>query len=96
MATWWSGHWYDWSPSQVNFLVFTSVWTLLALAYLVIAPWKFPTAAHKYAVLAVEALTMLFWFAGFIALAVFLTDRPCYGTVCNDAKALTVFAAFEW
>ncbi|KAK4580465.1 hypothetical protein LTR86_000668 [Recurvomyces mirabilis] len=39
---------------------------------------------------------MLFWFAGFIALAVFLSDRVCFGHVCAAAKAACVFAAFEW
>lgn len=49
-----------------------------------------------YAILAVDAVTMIFWFAGFIALAVFLGDRVCYGNVCNCAKTAAVFAAFEW
>ncbi|KAI9871293.1 MAG: hypothetical protein M1830_008989 [Pleopsidium flavum] len=71
-------HWYRddtvyASPSQVNFLIFTSLWTLLALAYLTLTPWLAPRASHKFAILAVEALTMLFWFAGFIALAVFVS-----------------------
>jgi len=82
----------------VNFLIFTSVWTLLAVAYLAITPGRFPTAAHKYGILAAEVLTMLFWFAGFIALAVLLTDIGC-GTrrgVCAAATAGDVFAAFEW
>ncbi|OCK77961.1 hypothetical protein K432DRAFT_303022 [Lepidopterella palustris CBS 459.81] len=96
VANWWSGHWHDLSPSEVNFLIFSSVWTLLALAYLIIAPARFPNAAHKYGILAAEAITMIFWFAGFIALAVFLSDRVCFGRVCDAAKAGTAFAAFEW
>lgn len=56
----------------------------------------FAAAAHKFGILAAEALTMLFWFAGFIAMAVWLTDRLCYGSICNAAKAATVFAAFTW
>jgi len=77
-------------------LVFASVWTVLALNYLVIAPWKMPRIANKFAILGVEALTMIFWFGGFIALAVFLGGRVCYGHVCSVAKAATAFAAFEW
>jgi len=46
--------------------------------------------------LGVETLTMLFWFAGFVALAVFLGDRVCFGHVCSAAKAAAVFGAFEW
>ena len=86
------------SPSQINFLLFDAVWTVLALLYLIIVPWRFSetVAHHKFAILAVEAVTMIFWFAGFIALAVFLGERVCYGHVCSAAKAAIVFAAFEW
>ena|SRR6187402_2324753 len=93
---------YYWSPSQINFLIFTSVWTLLALIYLILAPARYPTAAHKFGILAAEAVTMLFWFAGFIALAVLLTDVGCsarsgrYWGPCRAAIAGDVFAAFEW
>lgn len=98
VANWWSGYWHDTSPSQVNYLIFCSVWTILALGYLIVVPWRFSeTVAHqKFAILGVEAVTMIFWFAGFIALAVFLADRVCFGHVCSAAKAAAVFAAFEW
>lgn len=96
VANWWSGQWHQFPPLEVDFLIITAVWTLLALAYLVVAPARFPVAAHKSGILAAEALTMLFWFAGFIALAIFLSDRVCFGTVCSVAKAGTAFAAFEW
>jgi hypothetical protein len=45
---------------------------------------------------------MLFWFAGFIALAVLLTNSGCsahsgqYWGPCRAAIAGDVFAAFEW
>ncbi|EOD49496.1 hypothetical protein GTA08_BOTSDO00131 [Neofusicoccum parvum] len=96
VCDWWTSHWHANSPAEINFLIFTSVWTILALVYLVVAPARFPVAAHKFGILAAEALTMLFWFAGFIALAVWLDDRVCFGSVCASAKAATVFAAFEW
>ncbi|KAK0112599.1 hypothetical protein ONS95_014342 [Cadophora gregata] len=90
------------SPSEINFLIFASVWTLLALAYLILAPMKFPQFAHKFAILGVEAVTMIFWFAGFIALADLLGDARCSGRggrgngVCRSSIAGCVFAAFEW
>lgn len=89
---------WSWSPSSVNFLVFTSVWTLLAVAYLVIAPLRFPATAHKYGILAAEAVTMLFWFAGFIAVASLLGDIGCgsHWGPCRASIAGDVFAAFEW
>jgi len=85
------------SPSQINFLIFASLWTLFTVPYLTVAPVYFPKLTHKYATLATDALTLLFWFAGFIALAVFLSSLSlCIGSVCNSAKAATVFGAFIW
>jgi hypothetical protein len=103
------------SFSQVNFLLFCSIWTILVLAYLIITPQRVPEAAHKFAVshpamritywrllicfqiLGAEAVTMIFWFAGFIAAAVWLTDTGCdRGSPCRSLQAATVFGAFEW
>ena len=86
------------SPSQFNFLIFCGVWTaLLAVPYLTLAPRLYAPSAHKLAILAVEAITMIFWFAGFIAGAVYLDDLVfCDGSFCSSAKAGVVFAAFEW
>jgi hypothetical protein len=84
------------SPSEINFLVFTSLWTILALIYLTLTSWKLERFAHPWIICGVESLTMLFWFAGFIAAAVFLSDLiTCAGHACSAAKAATVFAAFE-
>lgn len=86
------------SPSQDNFLIFVSVWTaFLAVPYLALSPRLYPRAAHKFAILAVEAVTMLFWFAAFIAAAVFVSRlRLCKGSACGALKAAVVFGAFEW
>jgi hypothetical protein len=97
----WAGNWWNgshWSPSQINFLIFTSVWTLLALLYLIIAPIHAPRYSHKYGILAVEAVTMLFWFAGFIALSCMVSDvcgSSGWGP-CRASVAGAVFGAFEW
>ena len=79
-------------------MLFCAVWTILALVYLVLTPGMFPTAAHKFGILAVEILTMIFWFAAWIALASLLGDVGCNQAwgVCRAATAATVFAAFEW
>jgi hypothetical protein len=81
-------------------MLFTSIWTLLAVAYLTLAPTRFPRAAHKFAIAAVEFLTMLFWFAAFIAVAVLWRDIywgwAGHGTVHNVGIAAIVFGAFLW
>jgi hypothetical protein len=84
------------SPVEFNFLIFSSVWTLLALTYLTVVSARFPRLAHRFATLGADALTMTFWFGGFVALAVFLSSRVCFGNVCNVAKAAVGFAALEW
>ncbi|KAF2002541.1 hypothetical protein P154DRAFT_618604 [Amniculicola lignicola CBS 123094] len=100
VAQWWSSHWRQLSPSEVNFLIFAPVWTLVAIPALIVVPWKLPHLATsmggKIGLLALEVLTMIYWLAGFIALAVFLSDRICFGQVCSVAKAGIVLSAFEW
>ncbi|KAF2471301.1 uncharacterized protein BDR25DRAFT_333958 [Lindgomyces ingoldianus] len=100
VATWWNNHWRQLSPSEVNWMIFSPVWTLFAVCALIIVPWKMPHIANsnvpKLGLLGLEFLTMTFWFGGFIALAVFLSDRICFGTVCSVAKAGTAISAFQW
>jgi hypothetical protein len=86
------------SPTEINFLLFCSVFSLITTTYLGLAAMnKLPAMANnRYALLAADALTMTFWFAGFIALAIFLSTRVCFGNVCNVAKAAVAFGAFNW
>ena len=95
----WSGWYYGtWAPGEANYMLFCAVWTIVALVYLGLTPGRFPTVAHKFGILTVEILTMIFWFAAWIALAALLGDAGCdqaWG-VCRAATAATIFAAFEW
>ncbi|KAF2118991.1 hypothetical protein BDV96DRAFT_643152 [Lophiotrema nucula] len=100
VASWWTSHWRMLSPHEVNWMIFSPVWTLFAIVPLTLIPWKMQRIADlpiaKFGLLFLEAMTMLYWFGGFIALAVFLSDRICFGTVCMVAKAGTVISALEW
>lgn len=72
---------------------------MVVTIYLLVAPLKFPRLAPVIAVLVLDALTMLFWFAAFIALAVWKSDtirRECHLRICNTIVAGIVFGAFEW
>jgi len=95
-------HWYDAetltaSPSQINFLIFVPIFTLVVILYLELTPRYTPRASHPYAHFALEVVTTLFYFAGFIALAVFLAKLLfCRGSVCAAARADAVFAAFSF
>ncbi|KAF4633017.1 hypothetical protein G7Y89_g5106 [Cudoniella acicularis] len=89
-------YYYSWSPSSANFLLFCSIWTILVLVYLVVAPLRFQQATHKFAILGVEFVAMIFWFAGFIAYAVFITGCSDAWGVCRASEAAVTFGAFEW
>lgn len=55
------------------------------------------TASSPYIHFGVELVNMLFYFAGFIALATFLGKLLfCRGSVCSAARADAAFAAFGW
>lgn len=88
------------SPHSVDFMLFTSIWTLLAVAYLTLAPTRFPKAAHKFAIAGVEFLTMLFWFAAFVAVAVRWGSAywgyEGTGTFYSCGVAAIVFSALLW
>jgi hypothetical protein len=94
----WANGW--WSPDSANFLLFCAVWTLLAVAYLVVTSLRFQNhpVGHKFGILAVEVVTAIFWFAGWVAFASLLGDLPHtqWWTVKRVGEAAVVFAAIEW
>ena len=89
-------------------MVFNAVWTMLVLVYLGIVPRFLSRYAHVHAMTALDAVTMIFWFAGFIALAVLYHDivgvaryeyfAACgaLGDYCGVTEAAVVFGALEW
>ncbi|KAI0100002.1 membrane-associating domain-containing protein [Hypoxylon sp. NC0597] len=93
----WYGYYYD-SPSRVNFMVFNSVWSLLVLIYVGVTPLYLTSVFHKLAALALNAITTIFWFAGSIALAVFVGGPyDCRSnSYCGSAEAAVAFGFFLW
>ncbi|KHN98229.1 MARVEL-like domain protein [Metarhizium album ARSEF 1941] len=91
--------WYRMSTSQspdssVNFLLAASILSILSILYLVLAPRFLNRFAHPYAALAVQGLNTCFYFAGFIALAVYVGSLTfCEGSVCRASRADAVVAA---
>lgn len=85
------------SPDQVNFMIFNSLWTLLVLVYVGLSPRFFPRAFHMLVALGLTALTMLFWFAGSIALAVYSGSGWCgLNLWCGVIRAAVAFGFFLW
>ncbi|KAF3764235.1 hypothetical protein M406DRAFT_224267, partial [Cryphonectria parasitica EP155] len=95
------GYGYGWywnaSPDRLNFQLFTAVWSLLVLAYVGLTPLYMTSIFHKLAALALESITMIFWFAGSIALAVFFGAPACHGNIwCGSFEAAIAFGFFLW
>ena len=89
---WWS------TSSTVNFLIFLGCWTaFVVIPYLTAAPIWAPHLAHRLVMPAMEAITMIIWFAGFVAVGAQLpTAHACVWSSCRALQAATVFGAFEW
>lgn len=86
---------YDGSPSEVNFMLFNAIWSILVIAYVGITPLYFTGLFHRLASLVLLAVTTVFWFAGSIALAADLGYPSCHGsTVCGSVQAAIAFGFF--
>jgi len=97
VANWYNIDTLQASPSQVNFLIFVPVFSIISIVYMEGAPKFFPRIVSPYVVMAVEVLNVLFYFAGAIALGVFLNSLLfCRGTVCGAARADTGLSVVQW
>lgn len=84
-------------PSSFTFLTFAPIFSILSIAYLTLAPRFIPRYTNPFVSLAVEFLNTIFYFAGFIALAVFLSKLLfCNGTVCAVGRSTSIVAAAEF
>ena len=95
------------TPSQVAFLLFAAVWSLLVLVYVTLAPVYLITGGenasyvkknltHRYAIVALDTITTIFWLAGWIALAELIGGPSTCTTFCAAIQASVAFAAFLW
>lgn len=85
------------SPDRTNFMLFNAIWSLLVLAYIGLTPLYMTSLFHKLAALALEGITMIFWFAGAIALAVMIGAPKCgRNTFCGSYEAAVAFGFFLW
>lgn len=85
------------SSGSVNFYLFVCCWTLLvALPYLVLSAIWFAGKSHYLVPPAMEALTVLFWFAGIIAVCAGANIvNTCQSTSCKTLTAAVVFGFVE-
>ncbi|KIN03139.1 hypothetical protein OIDMADRAFT_102886 [Oidiodendron maius Zn] len=95
------GNFYDYYgvPDAWGFLMFCAAWTVLIVIFHLFAGISFADRALiGYIRVAVEAVAVLSWLAGFIAVAVQISTNTCSEgkAPCGSIKAATVFGAFEW
>ncbi|GKU03132.1 membrane-associating protein [Fusarium langsethiae] len=85
------------APSPFSYLLTSSIVSIVSVVYLTIAPLFVPRLYHQYAAVVVEAVNAALYFAGFIAIAVFIGSLiMCEGTVCSCARADAVVAAGQF
>lgn len=92
-------------------MIFTALWTILAVVYLMVSARFLPSASHPIVRVSIDGLTMLFWFAGFIALAVYASAVGTFDDLYDGdlgytdgawnhyhgvLSAASAFGAFEW
>ena len=79
-------------------MLFNSLWSILVLVYIGIAPIYFPRYFHPLFSLILQGLTNLFWFAGSIALAsAFGGPYDCGAdSACGTTTAAIIFGFFLW
>ncbi|OXV06418.1 hypothetical protein Egran_05814 [Elaphomyces granulatus] len=98
-VSWINGHTLGHSWDSANFLLFCSVWTFfIAVPFLVAMPMFAPQFAPIYAMIALDAVTMIFWFAGFIAVAaqIYSPSECTHFNYCRTAQGAAALGAFEW
>lgn len=86
-------------PDAWGFLMFCAAWTLLIVIFHLIAGTILADRALiGYIRVAVEAVAVFSWLAGFIAVAVQISTDTCSAgkNSCGSLKAATVFGALEW
>ncbi|KAI1323819.1 membrane-associating domain-containing protein [Xylariaceae sp. FL0255] len=84
-------------PAQVDWFLIASVFSLFTLGYIEGTSRLAPRFFNSYAAFALEALNSLFYFAGFIALSLFLRSLfRCRAGPCSAARADVAFGAFEF
>ncbi|KAI1799261.1 marvel domain-containing protein [Daldinia bambusicola] len=97
VANWYNVDTLTTSPSQINLLLFASLFTILSVFYLELVQRFVPKISHPLAALGVIALNAILHFAGFVALAVFMSRLLfCRGSVCGSARASIAFGAIEF
>ncbi|KAI5462762.1 marvel domain-containing protein [Mariannaea sp. PMI_226] len=92
-------HGYFGVPNEWGFLMFCAGWAILTVIFQLIAGITFTNnALIAYSRVTIEAVAVLSWLAGFIAVAVEIPTNTCSQSKssCGSLITATVFGAFGW
>lgn len=94
------------SPASTSLILFVSIVTILTLPYLYMNPALSYTHLkgrpngrffHKWAVLGLDAILMIFWLAAFVSLAVYKHRLiVCQGHTCQCIAGASAAGAITW
>jgi len=80
---------YSGNPSIINYLIFLTAWTFLTLFYLIPATVKESFSIHPLLMVAVDALNMILWLCGAIALPAYLHAHSCSNRAYLESNSIT-------
>jgi glucan phosphoethanolaminetransferase (alkaline phosphatase superfamily) len=85
------------NPGQVDFILFDAIWSLLVLGVVAVLSIWVAIVKHPIVTTVLDGLTMIFWFAGAIALAVLtgVADGDT-SSLYQTLQACVAFAFFSW
>ncbi|KAL6901373.1 hypothetical protein GGI43DRAFT_383702 [Trichoderma evansii] len=85
------------APPSIDFLLFCPIFTLASIIYIELTPRFAPKAIRPIISLGIEAINCIFYFSGFIAVAICLGDLAfCTGSVCMSGRGAAVLAAVQF
>ncbi|KAM5342932.1 hypothetical protein ACJ41O_013898 [Fusarium nematophilum] len=85
------------SPSPFTYLLVSSVFSIFSLAYLELVSRFAQRFSNQYVAIGLESINAALYFAGFIAIAIFIGSLlMCTGTVCSAGRADVVIAAGQF
>lgn len=81
-------------PAQIDFILFCAVWSILIVIVLALVSIWVASVSHPIVVTVLDGLTMIFWFAGAIALAVI--TGAATGPLPSSYRTLQACVAFSF
>jgi hypothetical protein len=98
VVEWWHEFYNAPAPIPFSSLLLSSLITPFVAVYLAIVPaYLGHTRLNRAGLMTcIEVLMAVLWGASSISSAVYISQRVCFGQVCNMAKAAVVIGFFQW